>query len=158
MLGRLRRRVNLKYPSRCLQRAYKVSRDEYNKISKDSLVRTESSSFWLDYARKSLSWFKKPSIAVDTSNAPYFKWFPDGSTNLTVNALDRWVDAGHGDRVAIHYESMVGGDSRDITYAQLLEQVSSFAAALVGLGVKKGDRVLIYMPMVPEGAFFGLSF
>ena len=145
MLCRLNRRLSSRGLRHSLRREYHVSRDEYDKIARDSLVSTEDSAFWLDYARDSLSWFTKPEVAVNTSNMPYAKWFPDGSTNLTVNALDRWVERGHGDRVAVHYESMVGGNSRDITYSELLEQVSNFAAALVNLDVQKGDRVREYV-------------
>jgi propionyl-CoA synthetase len=105
-----------------------------------SLDRSAKASFWLDYARNTLEWFKKPQIAIEKGSS---SWFPDGEINLTVNALDRHVDAGHGDRVAIHYHSTMGGASRSITYRELLDDVSGFAAALVARGVSKGDRYVL---------------
>ncbi|GMH92163.1 hypothetical protein TL16_g12265 [Triparma laevis f. inornata] len=79
-------------------------------------------------------------------------WFPDGELNMSYNALDRQVDDGRGDQVAIAYHSSVGGNSRSLTYRKLLEDVSRFAGGLRELGVEKGDRVLLYMSMVPESA------
>ncbi len=104
----------------------------------------------MDYARSALVWDVEPSTALDDSTPPFYQWFPDGKLNMCFNAVDRHVQAGAGDRVALAYESVVGGPSRDITYAELLEQVESAAGVLRDLGVEAGDRVLIYMAMVPE--------
>ncbi|MGI8948748.1 MAG: acetate--CoA ligase [Ornithinimicrobium sp.] len=107
--------------------------------------------FWADQARDLLTWDKDFSQTLDWSQAPVAQWFVGGELNACVNAVDRHVEAGHGDRVAIHF---VGepGDTRDITYAELHEQVQRAANALLELGVQAGDRVAIYLPMVPEAA------
>lgn len=107
--------------------------------------------FWLEAAGL-IDWVKAPTTALDFSDAPSAKWFPDGALNTCYNALDRHVEAGRGDQVAIHYDSPVTNTKRSITYAALLDETSRIAGGLAGLGVGKGDRVLIYMPMVPEAA------
>eukprot|EP00946_MAST-07B_sp_MAST-7B-sp1_P004029 g4029.t1 len=100
---------------------------------------------------RALDWDTAPTIALDSSNAPFYRWFPDGELNVCYQMLDRHVAAGHGTRDAILYESVVGGPSRAITYAELHSDVEAFAAALrTQCGVEKGDRVLINMPMIPE--------
>ncbi len=105
-------------------------------------------AFWQKEALARISWFKEPAEVLDDSNPPFFKWFADGELNLSYNCLDRHL-ATHGDKVAYHF---VGepGDTRDITYRQLHEEVSRLANGLKSLGVRKGDRVAIYMGMVPE--------
>ncbi len=105
-------------------------------------------AFWQKEALARITWFKEPAEVLDDSNPPFFKWFADGELNLSYNCLDRHL-ATHGDKVAYHF---VGepGDTRDITYRQLHEEVSRLANGLKSLGVKKGDRVAIYMGMVPE--------
>ena len=104
--------------------------------------------FWAKQAER-LTWGTKPTQVVDWSNPPFAKWYADGTLNATVNCLDRHVEAGNGDRVAYHFEGEPG-DTRDVTYADLLRDVSKAANALTDLGVKTGDRVAIYMPMIPE--------
>ncbi|UMP03295.1 acetate--CoA ligase [Amycolatopsis sp. EV170708-02-1] len=105
-------------------------------------------AFWAKQAER-LHWETKWSQVLDWTNAPFAKWFVGGKLNVAYNCVDRHVDSGHGDQVAIHW---VGepGDSRDITYAQLKEDVSKAANALESLGLEAGDRVAIQMPMVPE--------
>ena len=107
--------------------------------------------FWADQARSLLEWETDFTRTLDWSEAPFAKWFVGGELNACVNAVDRHVAAGHGDRVAIHF---VGepGDTRTITYADLHDQVQRAANALVELGVQTGDRVAIYLPMIPEAA------
>ncbi|WP_214401215.1 propionyl-CoA synthetase [Pseudonocardia lacus] len=107
--------------------------------------------FWLGAAR-SLDWHVEPTRALDGSNPPFYRWFPDGELNVCHNALDRHVDGGRGDRAALVYDSPVTGTKRTYTYAQLRDEVARFAGVLAGLGVGRGDRVVIYMPMVPEAA------
>ncbi|MFT4199799.1 acetate--CoA ligase [Gordonia sp. (in: high G+C Gram-positive bacteria)] len=104
--------------------------------------------WWAEQARR-LDWDTDFTDVLDWSNAPFAKWFPGGKLNVAVNCVDRHVAAGKGDRVALHW---VGepGDSRDITYAQLKDEVCKAANAFTNLGVRAGDRVAIYMPMVPE--------
>lgn len=86
---------------------------------------------------------------LDWSDAPFAKWFVGGKLNVAYNCVDRHVEAGNGDRVAIHWEGEPG-DTRTITYAELLAQVSQAANYLTELGLVSGDRVAIYMPMLPE--------
>ena len=107
-------------------------------------------SFWARQARDLVTW-SKPFTTVLEWDLPFAKWFEDGELNVSVNCLDRHVAAGLGDRVAFHFEGEPG-DTRTITYAELLDEVQRFAAALKGLGVGRGDRVAIYLPMIPEAA------
>ncbi|GAB2925318.1 acetate--CoA ligase [Streptomyces mayteni] len=112
-------------------------------------------AFWAEQARR-LSWEREPTKTLDWSNPPFAKWFADGRLNVAYNCVDRHVEAGHGDRVAIHFEGEPG-DSRAITYAELQREVSRAAHALTELGVEAGDRVAIYLPMIPEAVFAMLA-
>ena len=112
-------------------------------------------AFWEAQAR-TLQWATPWSQALDWSDAPFAKWFIGGTLNVSVNCLDRHVDAGNGGRVAFHWEGEPG-DTRTITYAELLVEVSRTAHALTELGVHAGDRVAIYMPMIPETAIAMLA-
>ncbi|MGW7573013.1 acetate--CoA ligase [Streptomyces sp. NPDC054765] len=104
--------------------------------------------FWAEQAER-LSWETAPTQTLDWSNAPFAKWFADGKLNVAYNCVDRHVENGLGDRVALHFEGEPG-DTRAITYAELQREVSQAAHALIELGVRSGDRVAIYMPMIPE--------
>ena len=106
-------------------------------------------AFWAKQARELLSWSKDFTQALDWSNPPFAKWFVGGEVNAAYNALDRHVENGHGDRVAIYFEGEPG-DTRTYTYAQLTEEVKKAANAFESLGVAKGDRVAVYLPMIPE--------
>ena len=117
--------------------------DLYTHADKDRLA------FWEEQARE-LTW-DKPWDQVLEWNSPYAKWFSGGKINASVNALDRHVAAGRGARIAFHFEGEPG-DTRTITYSQMLEDVSQAAHALTELGISAGDRVAIYMPMIPEAA------
>ena len=105
--------------------------------------------FWGEAARE-ITWYRQPEKILDASSPPFYRWFPDGQMNTCYNALDRHVENGRADQVALIYDSPVTGTKESYTYAELTDQVARFAGALVALGVAKGDRVLIYMPMVPE--------
>jgi propionyl-CoA synthetase len=105
--------------------------------------------FWLAESAR-VDWIEAPTTALDSSSAPLYRWFPDGVLNTCANAVDRHVAAGRGDRVAIQYDSPVTATARAITYAELLDEVSRFADVLATLGVGYGDRVLVYLPMIPE--------
>jgi propionyl-CoA synthetase len=110
---------------------------------------SDPEGFWLEAARL-IDWSRTPTRALDDSNAPFYQWFPDGELNTCANALDRHVDQGNGDRIALHWDSAMVPAQRSFTYLQLRDEVARVAGALVGLGVGKGDRVIVYMPMVPE--------
>lgn len=116
-------------------------------------ARDDPATFWLPFARQAVQWDVPPSTALQAADdvAPgWVDWFPDGRMNMSVNCLDRHVEAGLGDRVAVAYESAVGGTSRNVTYAELLHDVSKLAGALADLGVRAGDTCVVYMPMIPE--------
>jgi len=104
--------------------------------------------WWAGEAAK-LDWFERWEHVLDDSNPPFYKWFVGGKLNASHNCLDRHVAAGHGDRVALHWRGEEG-EERDITYAELLAQVKRLANALKSLGVRSGDVVGIYLPMIPE--------
>ena len=131
-------------------------------ISGDSAYRTlyeksvqDPEAFWAEAAAE-LHWFKKWDTVLDDSDAPFFRWFDGSRTNLSYNCLDRHIDAGRSDKIAIHWEGEPG-DSRDISYAQLHLEVCRLANALKSRGVQKGDRIAIYLPMIPELAIAVLA-
>nr|WP_202444340.1 acetate--CoA ligase [Streptomyces sp. SID8375] len=111
--------------------------------------------FWAEQAER-LSWETPPTQTLDWSNAPFAKWFADGKLNVAYNCVDRHVENGLGDRVALHFEGEPG-DTRAITYAELQREVSKAAHALTELGVRSGDRVAIYLPMIPEAVIAMLA-
>ena len=115
--------------------------------------------YWAEQAGL-VDWIKKPQRVLDDDHPPFYRWFPDATLNTCYNALDRHVVRGNGDRTALIYDSAVAGiegTKRTYTYAQLLEQVAAFAGALRGFGVVAGDRVVIYMPMIPEAVIAMLA-
>jgi propionyl-CoA synthetase len=105
--------------------------------------------FWGE-AAADIDWFEKPKAAFDPKAGIYGRWFPGGVCNTCFNAVDRHVNAGRGEQAAIIYDSPLAGVKRTITYHRLLTETQVLAAMLRDLGVGKGDRVIIYMPMVPE--------
>lgn len=117
--------------------------DLYDAAERDRLA------FWAEQANR-LSWETPFSQVLDFSRAPFARWFADGTLNVAYNCVDRHVQAGHGDRVAIHWEGEPVGDARSLTYTDLLAEVSRAANALSDLGLVAGDRVAIYLPMIPE--------
>lgn len=112
--------------------------------------------YWADQARKVLTWDTDFTETLDWSQAPVSKWFVGGKLNAAYNALDRHVENGLGDRVAIYFEGEPG-DSRSYTYAQLTEEVKKAANSFESLGVAKGDRVAVYLPMIPEAVITMLA-
>ncbi len=112
-------------------------------------------AFWAEQAGQ-LSWETRWDQVLDWTNPPFAKWFVGGKLNVAYNCVDRHVEAGNGDRVAIHWEGEPG-DGRTITYAELQREVSKTANALLSLGLEAGDRVAIYMPMLPEAIFSMLA-
>jgi propionyl-CoA synthetase len=105
--------------------------------------------FWGEAAR-AISWIHKPARVLDDANPPFYRWFPDGTLNTCFNALDRHVIEGRADQVALIHDSPVTGTTKSFTYAELVDLTARFAGVLHELGVEKGDRVLIYLPMIPE--------
>ena len=116
----------------------------------------EPETFWRE-AATAIDWHRAPERVLDDTAAPFYRWYPDGQLNACHNALDRHVQAGHGDRAALIYDSPVTGTKKIYTYSQLLDEVARFAGALTKIGVGHGDRVVIYMPMVPEAAIAMLA-
>ncbi|WP_029149408.1 acetate--CoA ligase [Microbacterium indicum] len=112
-------------------------------------ARADRLAFWGDQSRELLHWHTPFTEVLDWSTPPFAKWFPDGELNVAYNCLDRHVEEGNGDRVAIHFEGEPG-DSRSVTYAELTDEVKRLANVLTDLGVGQGDRVAIYLPMIPE--------
>jgi len=119
-------------------------------------AREDRLGFWADRAREYVTWETPFTQTLDWSEAPVAKWFADGRLNVAVNCLDRHVAAGIGDRVAIHWEGEPG-DRRSLTYAELSEEVQRAANALAALGIGKGDRVAIYLPLIPEAVIAMLA-
>ncbi|MEV1289810.1 propionyl-CoA synthetase [Micromonospora sp. NPDC049679] len=126
----------------------------YSDVHRRSL--TDPDDFWLA-AAKLIDWDRAPSRALDATNPPFYRWFPDGALNTCHNALDRHVTAGHGGRTALIYDSAYSGEQRSYSYAELRDEVARFAGVLRGLGVVAGDRVVIYMPMVPQAVIAMLA-
>src|SRR3954452_5717030 len=119
-----------------------VKADAYDEAAADRLA------FWAKQAER-LSWAERWTEVLDWSDAPFAKWFIGGKLNVAYNCVDRHVEDGHGDQVAYHWEGEPG-DTRSITYAELKDEVCKAANALIELGVQTGDRIAIYMPMIPE--------
>ena len=114
-----------------------------------SAWQADPEKFWMDAAEK-IDWDEKPSKALFDGNAPLYEWFSDGMVNTCWNAVDRHVEQGRGDQIAIMHESPITHSTKGITYRELQTRVASLAGALKMRGVEKGDRVIIYMPMIPE--------
>ena len=119
----------------------------YHEVYRRSLQDPEG--FWREAARE-IDWIESPKQAFDPSAGVYGRWFPGGVCNTCYNAIDRHVERGRSDQTAIIYDSPVTGTKRKISYGELLVEVSTFAGVLREFGVAKGDRVVLYMPMVPE--------
>ncbi|MBL8711112.1 MAG: AMP-binding protein, partial [Rhodospirillaceae bacterium] len=109
----------------------------------------EKAAFWGE-AAKGIDWTKPWERVLDDRNPPFYRWFQGAEMNTAYNCLDRHVAAGRGDQPAIIYDSPVTQTVRKISYAELTDRVARFAGALAGLGIARGDRVIVYMPMVPE--------
>jgi propionyl-CoA synthetase len=117
---------------------------------------SDPAGFWGEQAGL-VDWIRKPQRVLDDSSPPHYRWFPDASLNTCYNALDRHVVRGAGERAALIYDSAVTGARKTYTYAELLAEVAAFGGVLRTLGVDKGDRVVIYMPMIPEAVIAMLA-
>ncbi len=126
----------------------------YRKIYRQSIESPEH--FW-GQAAKNVHWFREWDCVLDDSRAPFYRWFTGAETNTCYNCLDRQVENGRGEQTALIYDSAITGRQKKFTYRELLDKVAIFAGTLAGMGVAKGDRVIIYMPMVPEAAIAMLA-
>ena len=120
---------------------------KYKEIYQESINNKEE--FWKEVSND-MFWYKKPTKILNSDNPPFYKWFEDGITNTCYNALDFHIDNGRGDKLAIIYDSPITGVKKKITYNKLRNEVALFAGALKKQGINKGDRVIIYMPMIPQ--------
>jgi acetyl-CoA synthetase len=141
-------------PSEFSAQAHIKSLQQYQELYEQAAANPQA--FWADLAEKELHWFKKWDRVLDWSNPPFAKWFVNGKINISYNCLDRHLTTSRRNKAAIIWEGEPG-DSRTLTYAQLHREVCQFANAMKKLGVKKGDRVGIYMPMIPEAAIAMLA-
>src|SRR6476620_2948620 len=111
--------------------------------------RRDPEAFWRELAGR-IEWDREPDAVLDPSRAPLYRWFTGGRMNTCFNAVDRHVRDGRGDQPALIYDSPVTGTQRTYTYEELQDTIARFAGVLRGLGVDKGDRVIVYLPMIPE--------
>src|SRR5580700_10979737 len=116
----------------------------------------DPAGFWAE-AATAIDWYTKPERILDDSNPPFYRWYPGGMLNTCHNAVDRHVDSGHGDQPALIYDSPVTGTKSALTFTELRDETARFAGALAALGITKGDRVVIYMPMIPEAVIAMLA-
>src|SRR4051812_46206404 len=141
-LGELLERERFDPPEDFVRQALITDMSVHEEAAKDPVA-------WWRAQADALEWISPPTAALDDEKAPFFRWFEDGTLNASHNCLDRHVAAGLGDRVAFHWRGEEG-EERDITYAWLLEQTQRAANALKDHGVRKGDVVGIFLPMIPE--------
>ncbi len=119
-------------------------------------AKKDSIKFWDDYANSEIDWFEPYQTVLDDKNAPFYKWFPEGKLNISYNCLDRHIKNGLSDKTALIWQGEPGDDKK-FTYRELLKEVCKSANGLKSIGVKKGDLVCIYMPMIPEAMFAMLA-
>ena len=119
-------------------------------------AKKDSIKFWDDYAKSEIDWFEPYQTVLDDKNAPFYKWFPEGKLNISYNCLDRHIKNGLSDKTALIWHGEPG-DNKKFTYKELLKEVCKSANGLKSIGVKKGDLVCIYMPMIPEAMFAMLA-
>ena len=146
---------NLSHEDRIFEPSPEFAANANAKVDLYYQADTDRDKFW-DEQAKNLQWETPWSQVLDWSAAPVSKWFVGAKLNVSVNCLDRHVAAGNGNRVAINFEGE-RGDTQTITYKDLLDRVSQTAHALTELGIKTGDRVAIYMPMIPEAVISMLA-
>jgi propionyl-CoA synthetase len=128
--------------------------NKYDNLYKESISNPEK--FWGD-AAKDVKWFSPYKKVLDNSNPPFYRWFPGGKINTCFNAIDRHVEEGNGSRIAIIYDSPVTSKKISFSYSEVKKIVSTFAGALKNFGIQKGDRIIIYIPMIPEAVFAMLA-
>jgi propionyl-CoA synthetase len=117
---------------------------------------SDPEGFWGEAAR-GIDWYRAPAVVLDRSRPPFYRWFADGVLNTCFNAVDRHVREGRGGQAALVHDSPVTGGRRTLTYRELLDAVARFGGVLRGLGVGRGDRVIVYLPMIPEAVIAMLA-
>ena len=125
---------------------------KYNQIFKSSINPLTREKFWGDEASE-ISWDHKYTHVLDSSDIPFYRWYPQGKTNMSANCIDRHLISGHGESNAIIWESAYLNKTQIISYKELYDQVSKLADVMLSLGVETGDRVIIYLPMIPEALY-----
>ncbi|MCB0219614.1 MAG: AMP-binding protein, partial [Chrysiogenetes bacterium] len=138
----------------CLKGAKSHVAGKYDEIYRRSLEDREG--FWAD-AAQNIHWDKKWDRVLDDSNPPFYRWYPGAMLNTCYNAVDRHVESGRADQVALIYDSPITGKQEKYTFTELQDRVARTAGMLKALNVEKGDRVIIYMPMVPQAVFAMLA-
>jgi propionyl-CoA synthetase len=128
--------------------------NKYDEAYQQSI--NDPNGFW-GKAAEDCHWYKKWDKVLDDSNKPFYRWFTGGELNTCYNALDYHIENGRGQQVALIYDSPVTDTIKKYTYTQLRDEVAKFAGVLLDQGVKKGDRVIVYMPMIPEAAIAMLA-
>src|SRR5262249_22450472 len=136
------------------QKVCQVMNSRYEEVYRRSVDDPEG--FWVEAANE-IHWYKRWDKVFDDSRKPYYRWFVGGELNTCDNALDRHIQNGRGDQVALIYDSPVTDTIQSFTFRELREQVARCAGALAELGLLKGDRVIIYMPMIPEAVIAMLA-
>ena len=126
----------------------------YNAYFKATSPETRE-EFWAEQA-KMVDWYKFPTKILDDSNPPFYRWFKDGQLNTCYNCIDRHLPT-QGDKIGLIYDSAVTKTSKTFTWKEMYENISKFAGVLKNHGVQKGDRIIIYMPMIPEAIFAQLA-
>ncbi len=147
---------NLSHEDRVFEPPADLAADANVKAEVYEQAAADRVAFWGEQAKR-LDWGTPFTDVLDWSNPPFAKWFVGGTLNASYNCVDRHVEAGNGDKVALHFVGEPEDDTRDITYAELQDLVSQAANALIDLGVQTGDRVAIYMPMIPEAVIAMLA-
>jgi propionyl-CoA synthetase len=130
--------------------------DKFNKLYKDSITPGSRERFWEEEA-KDIDWFETWKTTLDSSSPPFYRWFKDGKINMSYNCLDRHINSNDGDNNAIIWESAYLNKTKSFTYKQTLIEVTKICKILIDKGLKKGDRLIIYMPMIPEALFSMLA-
>lgn len=136
-------------PSEAFKQQANVNDQQYQAMLKKA--DEDNVGFWVDLAKEKIDWATPFTKGLDDANPPFYKWFADGELNISYNCIDRHL-ADKGDKVAIIFEADDGRVEK-YTYQQLFAEVSRLANALIDLGLKKGERVIIYMPMIPQAVF-----
>ena len=145
-------RINRNY----CQNKKKFFSEIYDKVYNDSIHPFKRENFWADEA-KEIQWDKSYEKVLDNSNIPFYRWYTGGKTNMSANCIDRHIQSGMGSEKALIWESAYLDKSKVITFNELYDQVSKLADVLLTLGVRTGDRVIIYMPMIPEATYAMLA-